>query len=139
MVGFEKGLVARGSWGKLQQCMKKAAAGEPVTLAFLGGSITQGSLASIPENCYAYRVFKWWQETFPGCFPGGAPDLLQEMGDHLRHQFVAQVVGVQVIGRDIPVFKRAPLESGIQGTLHADRGKAVMPRHLQVHLLGAVA
>ena len=65
MVEFEKGLVARGSWGKLRQCMKKAAAGEPVTLAFLGGSITQGSLASIPENCYAYRVFKWWQETFP--------------------------------------------------------------------------
>ena len=66
MVEFDKGLMARGSWGKLQKCMKKAAAGQPITLAFLGGSITQGSLASIPENCYAYRVFKWWQETFPG-------------------------------------------------------------------------
>lgn len=65
MVEFEKGLVARGSWGKLQQCMKKAADGQPITLAFLGGSITQGSLASVPENCYAYRVFRWWQETFP--------------------------------------------------------------------------
>ena len=65
MVEFEKGLVVRGSWGKLQQCMKKAAAGQPITLAFLGGSITQGSLASAAENCYACRVFKWWQQTFP--------------------------------------------------------------------------
>lgn len=66
MIEFEKGMVNRGSWGKLQQCMKKAASGQPITLAFLGGSITQGSLASTPEKCYAYRVFKWWQETFPG-------------------------------------------------------------------------
>lgn len=65
MIEFEKGLVNRGSWGKLQQCMKKAASGQPITLAFLGGSITQGSLASVPEKCYAYRVFKWWQKTFP--------------------------------------------------------------------------
>ena len=45
--------------------MKKAEAGEPVKVGFLGGSITQGSLSSTPETCYAYLVYKWWKEKFP--------------------------------------------------------------------------
>ena len=65
MIDFEKGIVSRGSWGRIQRCMDRAAAGEAVTVGFLGGSITQGSLASTPETCYAYRVFRWWQEKFP--------------------------------------------------------------------------
>ena len=65
MIDFEKGIVNRGSWGKIQRCMDRAAAGEPITVGFLGGSITQGSLASAPETCYAYRVYRWWQEKFP--------------------------------------------------------------------------
>ena len=30
-----------------------------------GGSITQDSLATKHEYCYAYRVFQWWEKTFP--------------------------------------------------------------------------
>ena len=65
MIEFEKGIVSRGNWGKIQAVMARAAAGEPITVGFLGGSITQGSLASTPETCYAYRVYRWWAETFP--------------------------------------------------------------------------
>lgn len=65
MIDFEKGIVSRGSWAAIQKCMLRAAAGYPITVGFLGGSITQGSLATKPENCYAARVFRWWQETFP--------------------------------------------------------------------------
>lgn len=65
MVEFEKGLVNRGSWGKLQACMDRAAAGERITVGFLGGSITQGSLSSTPQTCYAYLVYRWWVEKFP--------------------------------------------------------------------------
>lgn len=65
MIDWNKGVVSRGSWEKIQKCMLRAAAGYPITVGFLGGSITQGSLASRPENCYAYRVYRWWQETFP--------------------------------------------------------------------------
>jgi len=39
--------------------------GDEITLGFLGGSITQGSLASKEQNTYAYRVFTWWKDTFP--------------------------------------------------------------------------
>ena len=50
---------------RLKSCMRRAEAGEEITLGFFGGSITQDSLASKHENCYAYRVFRWWEETFP--------------------------------------------------------------------------
>ena len=50
---------------RLQNCMKRAENGEELTIGFLGGSITQGSLATIHENTYAYRVFTWWEKTFP--------------------------------------------------------------------------
>ena len=50
---------------RLKDCMRRAQAGEELTLGFFGGSITQDSLATKHENGYAYRVFRWWQETFP--------------------------------------------------------------------------
>ena len=53
------------NFSRLKSCLRRAAAGEELTLGFFGGSITQGSLATAPENCYAYRVFRWWETTFP--------------------------------------------------------------------------
>lgn len=50
---------------RLEKCMLRAQRGEELTIGFLGGSITQGSLSSKPENSYAYRVFSWWKEEFP--------------------------------------------------------------------------
>ena len=50
---------------RLKSCMRRAEAGGELTLGFFGGSITQDSLATKHENCYAYRVFRWWEETFP--------------------------------------------------------------------------
>lgn len=45
--------------------MMRAENGEELTIGFLGGSITQGSLVTKSENCYAYRVYSWWKEKFP--------------------------------------------------------------------------
>ncbi len=50
---------------RLKNCMRRAGRGERLTLGFFGGSITQDCSASVHENCYAYRVFRWWQDTFP--------------------------------------------------------------------------
>lgn len=50
---------------RLQNCMKRAENGEELTIGFLGGSITQGSVATTPEKTYAYNVFTWWKKTFP--------------------------------------------------------------------------
>ncbi|MBR1741239.1 MAG: SGNH/GDSL hydrolase family protein [Lachnospiraceae bacterium] len=50
---------------RLKKFAERAERGEELTLGFFGGSITQGSLASEPETCYAYRVFDWWQKKYP--------------------------------------------------------------------------
>lgn len=65
MIDFEKGVVNRGNWHAIQQVFEKADRGESVTIGFLGGSITQGSLASRQENCYASMVYDWWRQRFP--------------------------------------------------------------------------
>ena len=65
LIDCKKGLVNVGDDSRIRRVMGKAMRGEPVTLAFLGGSITQGSLSSTPETCYAYRVYQWWKESFP--------------------------------------------------------------------------
>ncbi|MBO5056766.1 MAG: SGNH/GDSL hydrolase family protein [Lachnospiraceae bacterium] len=61
----EKGMINRGNWYRIKKCMKKALQGEKITVGFLGGSITQGSLSSTPETCYAYLVYEWWKNKFP--------------------------------------------------------------------------
>lgn len=57
--------VVEGNTFRIKKLMRRAMAGEDLHIGFLGGSITQGSLSTAPELCYAYLVYKWWQETFP--------------------------------------------------------------------------
>ena len=58
-------VVNRGNRQPIRLCMRKAMAGRPLTLGFLGGSITQGSLASSPEKRYVSLVCDWWKHAFP--------------------------------------------------------------------------
>lgn len=55
----------KANLSRFKGCMKRAQLGEELTIGFLGGSITQGSLAAEHENTYAYRVYSWWKEAFP--------------------------------------------------------------------------
>lgn len=61
---IESSLVSMGDTSKLSKAIKKAKEGNDITVAFLGGSITQGCNASIQENCYAYKTYLWFKETF---------------------------------------------------------------------------
>ncbi|MFG6358452.1 MAG: SGNH/GDSL hydrolase family protein [Acetatifactor sp.] len=58
-------VVNRGNQGRLKNVMRRASRGEKVTVGYLGGSITMGSVATTPEKCYAYLSCQWWRETFP--------------------------------------------------------------------------
>lgn len=64
-LNYENGIANIGNLSRLKKVLERAKNGEKLTLGFLGGSITQGSLASKPELCYAHRVYEWWCETFP--------------------------------------------------------------------------
>ena len=54
----------KGNQGRLAKVFKKAQAGEKITVAYLGGSITQGSSAGDKE-CYARLTTNWLEEKFP--------------------------------------------------------------------------
>lgn len=64
-IDYSKGFINEGNDERILACMAKGLKGEPLTVAFLGGSITQGSLSSTPELCYAYLTYEWWKEQFP--------------------------------------------------------------------------
>lgn len=56
----------------LAAVMKKASRGETVTIACIGGSITEGTISSGSADsqaglnkCYADIFFEWWSDTFP--------------------------------------------------------------------------
>ncbi len=64
-IDWRKGVSNRGNQARLKKLMKAAEHGAKLTIGFIGGSITQGSLATAPERCYAYHVFEWWKQAFP--------------------------------------------------------------------------
>ncbi len=61
----DRGVVNAGSLYRFGKVHTRAENGEKLKIGFIGGSITQGSLASTPQNCYAYLVYHWWQERYP--------------------------------------------------------------------------
>ena len=45
------------NFARLKELLRRAAAGQELTLGFLGGSITQGSLSTQPGNAYAFHWY----------------------------------------------------------------------------------
>ena len=64
---YNRALLNEGNTSRLAAAMEQAKKGESITVATIGGSITQGTAASNQNNCYASRFFSWWQEKFPEC------------------------------------------------------------------------
>lgn len=62
---YERAVMNEGNLARLAGAMKKAKNGGEITVGVIGGSITQGSLASVPENCYASKFNEWWVKKFP--------------------------------------------------------------------------
>lgn len=65
LIDYGRAVSNKGNNYRMKKLMQRAEAGERLNIAFLGGSITQGSVATRPELCYAYRVYQWWCEKFP--------------------------------------------------------------------------
>jgi len=62
---IERSLVVSGNAARLEHVMAKARRGEPITFSVIGGSITQGALASAPEKCWGSLAADWWRGAFP--------------------------------------------------------------------------
>lgn len=62
---YNRAIMSEGNLARLAAVMKKAKSGGEITVGVIGGSITQGSLASKPDNCYASKFGEWWKNKFP--------------------------------------------------------------------------
>lgn len=61
MIG--RSLISTGNTYRIYEALRRARAGEEVTLAYIGGSITQGAGATpINTECYAYKSYQRFQE-----------------------------------------------------------------------------
>ncbi|GIP43545.1 hypothetical protein J45TS6_20040 [Paenibacillus sp. J45TS6] len=64
---IDKSLLSKGNTYRLKKAIDKAKRGEPVTVAFIGGSITHGAGAEpLHLNCYAYRSYDLFKRMFAG-------------------------------------------------------------------------
>lgn len=62
---LERSLMSMGNTTRLRRAIEKAAKGEDVTIAFIGGSITQGAGAKpIESKSYAYRIYDNFRNTY---------------------------------------------------------------------------
>ncbi|AWB44674.1 acyl-CoA thioesterase [Paenibacillus sp. CAA11] len=60
-----KSLLNKGNNRRLKAAIKKAKKGEEVTIAYIGGSITQGATAvPLHKECYAYRSYNLFKQMF---------------------------------------------------------------------------
>lgn len=62
---IQRAILNEGNTARLANVMQKAKNGEAVTIAVIGGSITQGSSADKTENAYATLLIEWWIKAFP--------------------------------------------------------------------------
>jgi len=60
-----RGIVRTGDLSGLKRALARARDGEKLTVAYLGGSVTQGAGAGRQELCYASRVTAWLAERYP--------------------------------------------------------------------------
>lgn len=112
---------------RLKNCMLRAEKGEELTIGFLGGSITQGSLSTKPENCYAHRVFSWWKKEFRGAqfhyVNGGIGGTSSHFGvsravtDLLMYQPDVVVVDFSVNDK-ADIFFRRPMRESLENFSH---------------------
>ncbi|MCI7767679.1 MAG: SGNH/GDSL hydrolase family protein [Oscillospiraceae bacterium] len=64
---YKRALISEGNKSRLAKAMLKAQNEKQITVGVIGGSITQGSLASNQANCYAELFHAYWTEKFPDC------------------------------------------------------------------------
>ncbi len=63
----ERALCNYGNPYRLLKLIDKAKRGESITFVALGGSITQGYNSTNHKFCYAARIAKWLEHSFPQC------------------------------------------------------------------------
>jgi lysophospholipase L1-like esterase len=61
---LDSSLVNKGDISRILKLFAKIEKGDNITVAFLGGSITQGCNSTVPEKCYVELTYKWFENKF---------------------------------------------------------------------------
>lgn len=127
----KKSLAVRGNHSRLKKLMRRAQNGEILHIGFLGGSITQGSLASTQDGCYAALVYQWWKNRFPqskfSYINGGIGGTTSLYGaarvweDMMRYQPDFVVIDFSVNDEPIPFFQET--YEGVIRNVYGDEKK----------------
>ncbi|MGN0847073.1 MAG: SGNH/GDSL hydrolase family protein [Kiritimatiellia bacterium] len=56
-----------GDWARFERVFARLDRGEPIRIAVIGGSITQGAGASRPERQWGAKFAEGWRRAFPAC------------------------------------------------------------------------
>lgn len=82
-------IVNKGNIDRIIKLICKARNGQDITIAFLGGSITQGCNATEYEKCYVSLVYKWFKSKFNNievrCINAGVGATGSLIGVHRAH------------------------------------------------------
>lgn len=62
---LDRGILNWGNLKPLKMLFERAEDGEALTIGFIGGSITQGCLATTEDRQYTHRIHEWFCRTFP--------------------------------------------------------------------------
>lgn len=133
---FQNALLNEGDLTRLAAVMKKAETGEEITVAVIGGSITQGSLASTQDKCYASIFFRWWQSAFPNtkinCINDGIGATTSYLGVHRIDKdllpYKPDVVVVEFSVNDAnTLFYKETYEDLIRRIMKEDNNPVVIP------------
>lgn len=132
---YSRALTNEGDKARLASAMRKAASGEKVTVGVIGGSITQGSLASRSENCYASGFFRWWSEAFPDgeleFINAGIGGTDSYLGVHrVDEQLLSKAPDVVIVEFSVndtdPVLNKYSYDSLVRKILSSDNSPAVI-------------
>ena len=129
---LNRSVTNEGNLARLALAMQKSQAGEEVTIAFIGGSITQGSSASA-ENQYVTQVTKWWEENLGevNCINAGVGATDSYLGVHRLDRDVLSdnpdVIFVEFAVNDTDkVFHKYTYDSLLLKCLKAENSPAVV-------------
>lgn len=129
---LQRSVTNEGNLARLAKAMEKSKSGEEITIAFLGGSITQGSSAS-SENQYVNQVTRWWEENLGSvqCVNAGVGATDSYLGVHRVDRDVLaknpDVIFIEFAVNDVnAVFNKYTYDSLLLKCLKAEQSPAVI-------------
>lgn len=133
---LQRSVLREGNLYRLSEVMKRAANGEEITIAFIGGSITDGNSANPKEDkCYAKLTYDWWVTSFPKAKINyvnagiGATD--SYLGVHRVKKDVLEkkpdLVIVEFSVNDYRAQNKESYESLLRALLNSETSPAVIP------------